>query len=373
MCNTCQAGFRIEACDLGSGRVKGILHPISMDWETMLNQVGQGTITVPTKDVAPNTIWPGNTSIYITRVSGPGASFASPVCEGAMWVERYNATESNTTSIGLKTIEHYLFKRIISQYTHINNTTNGGVASRLVNLINAEGRGIPLSGVDGGTAPQDTPRTYQKWDYKKIGDAVQEVTEARGGPDWRLDHYRVDGAWHTVMVFIDDLGAERNYIIKSNRDAKGYTIDVSAVDIANRVFGIGEGTEAAQLNKTAEDPFHVYPLYDDSISWPDVRTNKLLTELTEGHLDDHLDPVAVPDVSLAGLENPPPNVTELGDKISLDINFGAVTYRGRARITGRSWSVNDSGISRTLSFTPITRTSESVRGQNPDEQDCKDC
>src|SRR5690625_4251777 len=104
----CGRDWVVETCHLASGLVRSVLHPLSMDGSTELNGVGQGTLTLPTRDLRIRDVWPNLTSVYISRVSGGGASPAQPVCEFAGIVEQVNATEAGTTQVGLKSIEGYL-------------------------------------------------------------------------------------------------------------------------------------------------------------------------------------------------------------------------------------------------------------------------
>ncbi len=364
----CGTDWIVEACDLETGRVRSIWHPVSMDWETNLNEIGRGSVTLATREVSIRDIWPGLTSVYISRISGGGASPTNPVCEFAGIVVEIGASESGTTTVGLQSIEWYLSRRNIRRTIRFDQTSQNEIGAALV----AEAPGIPLTALADSTS-RYRDREYRDFNRKNVYEAIEQLTQVINGPDYELAHDRADGSWSSQMIFRDQVGADRGVIIKSDREASAYSLSVSAQDMATLVDGIGYGQDEDTLIATARDDSGIYPRFDAAPAWKDIQRESTLMQQASGYLWENREPQAIPTVSLSGFV-PDPSLVRLGDRIFTDISFGAATFRGFARIIGISWGLSaDSALTRTLDLWPEGRASETVLNQVPDDLDCKDC
>lgn len=366
----CGDDWRVEATDLRTGIVKAVLSPLSADWETILNGFGQGSLTLATKDIRIQDIWPHSTGVFITRVAGGSATSASPVCEFAGYIEKVTASDNGTTMVGMRAIEDYLNHRMITTTADFENVDQNVIGAGLVQQ--AQLNGIPLTASSDASA-QSRIRHYPSWDRKIIGEAIQELTQVINGNDWVLTSSRTaQGAWSSNMRFTDLAGSVRADTLKSDREAAGYSLDVDAAGHATYVDAIGSGEEELQLIAHAEDTLGLYPRFDAAPAWKDVSEITTLESHAAGYLDDYKDPVALPTAVVRGLD-PDPDRYQLGDTVNVDINYGAVTYLGPARIIGRAWSFGASEpASRSYALYPVTRASESVYGQTA-EADCEGC
>lgn len=369
----CGRDWVVESCQLSTGLVRSVLHPLSMDWSTELNGVGQGTITLATKDVLIRDVWPDLTSVYISRVSGDGASPDRPVCEFAGIVEQVNATEAGTTQVGLKSIESYLDHRTIRQDLTFTGRPQTEIGASLVDLARAGG--IPLLS-EAAPSDQSRDRAYRAFNRKVVGEAVKDLTEVINGVDWELSHERVDGLWQTSMIFRDRVGQDRDLILHSDRELSAYSLNVNAQDHATLVDAIGSGEEEDQLIATVQDPSGVYPQFDATPAWKDVTRLTTLYQHAEGYLETYREPRATPTFSITGLQGrniPSPLLLRLGDTTEVHVDFGAITYHGRARIISQSWSLGvDEPLTRSYETLPLDRASQSVLNQVPGET-CREC
>lgn len=365
----CSRDFIVESCDLASGRVRAVLNPISMDWQTDLNGWGQGTLTLATKDVKIRDIWPDLTSVYISRTAGGGgASPSNPVAEFGGMITQVNATEAGTTQVGLESIESYLNRRTLKRTLSYTERPQTRIAMRLVE--EAQFNGIPLF-ADAAESQFDRDRTYQPWNRKLIGEAVQELTQIINGPDWEIVHSRLDGHWSTTMFFRDFVGVDRSEEVQlqSDRELSAYALTIDAKDHATWVDAIGSGEEEDQLLVTAVDPANIYPQFDAAPAWKDVNRLTTLQQHADGYLEEYREPRAAPTFSIAGL-SPSPSLLRLGDIVDVRQDFGAVTFHGHARIITISWALGvDEPITRTFETVPMIRASESVLQQTP-RDDC---
>lgn len=367
----CADNWRIEACDLRTGTVRAILHPLAFDFQTNLNRVGQGTLTLATKALKVRDIWPHLTSIYITRISGGTATPLAPVVEFAGLVESFSASDGGTTSVGLQSIENYLHHRMLRTRKRFVNAPQTSIAKNLVDYAGTNG--IPLRAVaDGSAFARD--RTYESWDRKIIGEAIEELANVINGLDWELTHAKDSmGRWTTTMIFRDYVGEDRGIILQSDREAQGYGLDVDAAEHATLVDAIGQGEEEDQLITTSIDTSGIYPQFDAAPAWQDVSEEATLQEYGDGYLEDYQEPVALPNVTVRGM-SPDPRMVRLGDTVEVRTDFGAVTFRGKARITSLSWALGlDEPETRTFDMLPITRASSSVLNQVPTDTNCEEC
>lgn len=364
----CGERWRIEACDMRTGLVIDILHPTAFDFETYLNQSTTGSMTLVTQETHPRQVWPHLVSVYITRVAGGDASFTNPVVEFAGFVEEFEA-EGNSTRVGLRSIDYYLWHRVLADGMAFVDTSQNEIAKQLVEA--AQPNGIPLF-AQAAPSAWFRQRTYEPWDKKNIGEAIQQLTEVIGGPDWEITHEKVDGRWSSTMQFHDEIGINRNVVLQSDVELSDYGMVVDAQDHATRVIATGEGEEEDMITTSTEDESGTYPQFDTVISHPDVSVFATLVSHAEGWLEDHQEPFAAPELTIAGLD-PDPSLIQLGDTIEVRVNFGLATYNGDARVLGSSWAVDpDNPDRRTLQVLPTTRASQSVLSQEPTDN-CEDC
>lgn len=361
----CGDDWRVESADLRTGIVRTMLHPLSFDWQTELNRVGKGSMTLSTQTTRIRDVWPHLSSIFIVRID---RVTGQEHCEFGGYVEKVSASDGGTTSVGLVSIEDYLHHRMIRDTITYTGVSQNAIAASLVNRCGGAG-GIPINGL-ADTTRFVRDRTYNSWDRKFIGSAIEELCDVLAGPDWVTTHNKVGGLWKSTLTFRDYLGTDQNILFRSDRETNGYALDVDAKEHATWVDAMGSGEEEDTLVATASD-LDVYPRFDAAPAFKDVKRFGTLTDHAEGYLHQYRDPSAVPSVSLNGLRIDPA-LHGLGDTVTVDNSFGAVTYKGKARVVSVSWKVGTDGTERTLDFVPLTRAVDSVLNQVPDEQ-CEPC
>lgn len=398
-CISCAEQFRVELCDLATGRVKTVPDVISMDWQTTLNDVGRGTLTVPTLNMRAIDIWPHRTSVYILRTAGPdGASPANPVVEFAGIVEQATPSDNGSTRLGMKSIEHYLqYREIVDdlefgiktqvgggdtpddptddRFTYSGQVLQTEIAAALVNYARPDG--IPLSGASDGSGIARY-RFYDGVDKKPVLEAVTQLSDVINGPDWYLVHRRDSGgAWSTEIHFTDEISVDTGVVLRSDREANGYSLSMDASNHATHVWAAGSGDPQTgiPLESNVMDPEGFYPRFDGNPSWSDVSVQETLDEHAEGFLADNRDPLVTVGVSVAGLEKADPSHTKPGHTVDVDVNYGAVTFRGKARILSVSWKLADNApVMRSFDLYPVNgNTRDTVFNQTPGGSDCEEC
>lgn len=361
-CDACVV--KVYACDLRTGIIRAVLVPVSMEFQSTLNEPGQGRIILPTDATLVRNIWPHLTSIYIT-VGGV------PVFGGL--VEEFAAESSEnsaSTTVLMKEIHYYLRYRHHDTTLTFNQVPQTTIGAALVN--NSTANGIPLSGVAAGSSFL-RDRVYPSWEKGILLERISQLTEVLDGPDYEVNHIREPDGWRTELVFRDQVGVVRDLTIISDVNASDYSLSVSADNHATHVHGIGAGEEEDQLEVLRTDPSGIYPRFDAAPAWKDVTNVNTLTENTNGYLDANKEPVATPAVTLIGCHDVAPDGVMVGDQIYVDVSQGAVTFRGPARVADISWKLQpNSQLTRELGLVPVGRASDSVLNQVPSDP-CPDC
>lgn len=356
----CGADWRVEGVDMRKAVIRSVLNPVSMNFETVLNGVGNGTLTFPIRDVAIRDVWPKLTLIYIMFRN-------EPVYAGIVEAFESN-TENGTTRVGLKSVENYLFGRRIRQTFAFESVEQTVIARDLVDAV------APTAFLK-AEALQSTrlrDRIYEDFDRTDLGQAISNLTGVLGGPDWEMTYRRtLSGMRVATIRFADRVGTDRNVVLSSTRGVAA-TLSVDGSAVANTVDAKGHGEDEDTLYATAVDDDSPYPPYDAVTNHTTVKQLSTLQEHADGDLDDRREPDAVPGIKVVG-PDPPPAMLRLGDDVRVEVDHGAATYVGDARILGIAYRVAvDSPVARTLSLDPAGRASQTVLNQQPSDP-CPDC
>lgn len=376
LCNTCDENWLIEACDLRTGRVRAIWSPISVRFDVGLNAITDCAVTLPTRDIALRDVWPGLTSVYISRVAGVDASRQNPVCEFAGIVTDTGLSESGATVVGIKSINWYLSKRNIRRDITLSERQQTFIGERLVAEqfhVLSGFSAIPLySASEASVVFRD--RTYEAWRRKNIWEAIEDLTQVENGPDWEFSHARtVDGFWSTTMIFRDVVGEDRGIMVRSDREASAYSVSIDAENLANLVDAYGAGLDQEQLIATASRATSIYPQFDATPVWNDVTRYGTLSSHAQGYVEANQEPDARPTATIPGLDVEP-SMVRVGDTVTVEIGYGAISFQGEARIINIAWTIDADGPEfRTLELLPVIPVSQSMLNSPPPDIDCEPC
>lgn len=378
-CCICGEGWRIEATNLATGVVKAVLHPISMEWQEVYSKPGQGSLMVPTRDPSADDIWPHQTGIYISRVQPDGTRR----CNFGGYVETFSGTSGGATTLGLQPLDEYPFHRLLVDddeglaystpgYVDADNPGPGlsqtQIAVDLLNYAVAGSGYIPLRGV-ATASTQLRVRHWDPWQFKNLGEATQELVNDINGVKYQLTHqfFENPARWVTTQTFSDELNVDRGVVLRGDFEGWQYGLEVDAKDQGSRVYGVGTGEGAAQMFSVAYDVDAGLPEFQKTLAWKDVSIPATLDDYTRGAVTNYRDPASTPSMTIAGLDEVPPETLLVGDIVYPEMGYGVITYRGeQSRLSSIAWRVGvDEPVSRTLSFLPIIRPSLSVKTQVP--------
>jgi hypothetical protein len=362
----CGDGWRFEATEFSTGRVKKVLHPMSVTWEDNYTSPGVGSMVIATKDYSANDVWPNTTGVYISRVQQDGTRIA----HFGGYVEKFDGSAGGATTLGLRSIDSYLFRRLLADdnegisYT-ATNVRQTRIATTLVEY--ATPKGIPLIPVR-GTGTRTRTRSWDYWEFKNIGEAINElVVAATDGLRYHLEHEFSDGGtfgqtWVTRMIFTDQWGTVRDgVILKSDREGFDYSLTVDGSKETSRAYGVGFGDGQQQMYSIAFDKQALLPELQDSPAWKDIKNPETLDDQTKGFITNNRDPIATPEMTIAGLD-PDPAVCQPGDTVGVQIFYGLITFDGTAQILSVVWELGTDGpVTRTFAFNPTLRPSQGIQ------------
>lgn len=429
ICGFCGDGWRFETTKLSgpdAGQVTNVLHPIAVEFEELYSRPSGGSITLATRDVSANDVWP-DTGIYISQVMPDGSRRG----RFGGYFPKNNGSGGGALTVAFESLDGFLQHRLLAgpadpytlrvsgppvdflqfnirkpiapenEVTIFSSPPFPVVRSALpVFLVraaqgNLEGEGFtgvptldavigePSQIYPGTTYPDYTFTEQSWWDFKNIGQMISEMVEAEVGVKYQLSHEYSNGYWSTLMTFADTVGVDRDYTLKSDREGWQYGLEVDGSDKASRVYGIGAGEEWTTQYSIAYDAGRDpdYPERQVTQAWKDQTIAANLDGLTKGYVADHRDPTTVPSMTVVGLPDydpdaegydpqkgfPAPEICRPGDTYLVDIGYGAITVRDiRVRNLGVAWSLKEGApVERVLAMQPIERPSLSIKTQTP--------
>lgn len=377
----CGEGWRIETTHLNTGVVKAVLHPISVEWEEPYSRPGAGTLKASSVGPAMADVYPHTSGLYISRVLPDGSRY----CRFGGYIEAIRPDPQNPelVEIAAPAIDEYLFHRLLVNETegiaystpgYVDEVTPGPgldqnlIAKQLLDIA-VGGKGyIPLKGV-ATTSAFTQIQHWDPWDYKNIGEAIRELTEASNGVRYSLTHtfYEDPARWVSVITFTDEQNTDRGVVLRGNFEGWQYGLQLDAKDQASRIYGVGSGTGTTQMFSVAYDEDADLPEFQKTMAWKDEKVPATLDAYTIGAVTKYRDPAATPTLTLIGLEDVPPETLLPGDIVSADIGYGVATFRDqKARVESQAWRLNvDEPVTRTLALDPVIRPSLSVKTQTP--------
>lgn len=380
-CNLCGEGWRFEVTELHTGVVKAVLHPISAEWEELFSRPGQGNMKVQIVGLSIANAWPRTTGIYISRVMKDGTRRAA----FGGYIESCVPDEENWTllDIGIRPMDQYPFHQplanedegIVYSTPGYNTPEDPGpgksqteIAVDFINLATTGRCYIPLT----ATAQPSTKlrvRHFDAWEYKNLGEAIQQLTEDEDGVMYRMTHHFAEGParWTTRLDFSDAVDIDRGVELRSDYEAWQYGLEVNGSEQAARIYGVGAGEGVTQMFAVAYDEDAALPEFRKTLAWKDVSVAATLNEHTTGAVAIYRDPVTTPSVTLLGLDDVPPEDLLTGDIVSADIGYGAITFRDeKARVAAIAWRLAvGSQVARAVALNPIIRPALSVKLQTP--------
>lgn len=270
------------------------------------------------------------------------------VWSGILWTARAGS-QSGTLAIGGEGWWSYFRRRRIRLTKTYTATDHLAIAQDLINYAQGIGGGNIGIVVGAEVSGVLRDRTYNGYERKKIGEAIEQLASVQGGFDFAID-VAYDGTGTIVKTLrfgyprrgrvtdlVWDLGANLEDLTQASDGARQ----------ANLVDALGAGDADAMLIATAADTsmLSAYPLLEDAITLKDVTVQSTLQAHAAGELQNRRRPVATLPTVLARSAAPDTALGSfiVGDSLTVRGTDGWISVDERMRIMGYDVSVDEAG------------------------------
>lgn len=313
------ANYRYLVGDLLTGVLREEMPFSGVTYSQVLNAPGafQATIGLQHPKATRANLDPGRTAIYVER---DGVLLWG----GILWAAQVSADKAEISLSG-EGFWSYFRRRVLRTTKTYTAVDQLAIAQDLVTWAQSQTGGDLNVAVGIETSGVDRDRTFNFWERKPIGEAVEQLAAVENGFDFAVDiEYATSGAiTRTFRLDYPRRGRDTSIVFELGANLGSFTQLVDARVQANQIDVIGSGDGAGMLIATVSDLSEVppYPLLEDVLSYKDVTVLDTLTGHGNASLAARTTPVeTIPTIAQFGPD------TGLGSYITGD----EVTIRGDA-------------------------------------------
>jgi hypothetical protein len=204
--------------------------------------------------------------------------------------------------------------------------------------------GVDTSGVAATGVLRD--RTYEAFERKNIGEAVDQLATVENGFDFRYDSIYDNGNLSVrFLTSYPPTGRHTEIVLEVGKQLAALGIKTDATSLATNVDAIGAGEGDIKLLATVSDPglLGIYPMLDDVVSFTDVSEQATLTGHARKRLAQGASPVVIPNVEWDPSLEPVIGSFLAGDIVTVRGGMGIAQLDGPFRITTIEVTVDDAG------------------------------
>ena len=355
------AYYRVIATDLRTSTQIAELPLAGLSFGSVLNGAGELSATLPLPEgdaeqaaTLVDAVDPVRRQLIVERDG-------VPVWCGIVWAAPY---DDGSRSVDVRAAEtwSYYRRRVIGTRRAYKQTDQLAIARQLLNDAHAVTGGD--IGVTVGTETSGVlrDRLYETWEFKNLGEAVEELADVVGGFD-----FSIDVTWDTTGALTKLFRlhyprrgrrqAQTGHVFEVGRNVIEWDWPVDGTRYANRVHNVGAGQDASTKRSTRTASGQLvagsaggpgYPLIEEVISNTDVTVTATLTAQANQALAVFARPVVVPSVTVRPEISPAFGEWTVGDAcrfrcppgLSPRFPDGLDDFR---RIVGYEMRVNDDG------------------------------
>lgn len=313
--------FRYLSTDLVTGDIIGELPLHDVTFTRLLNGAGpmSASLRLPGDDLYLAEMYVDACAecrrcIYIFY--GDALVWAGPV-----WMTDYDTT---TQTLGLDGAElwSYWRRRRIRADAEFTNTDQFAIARSLINTAKAATGGDISMTVAYGSSGVLRDRTYKAAELKKLGEAIEQLSEVEDGFDFTVEVTRLySGAFRRRLHFYyptrtRTLAESQLYLTLGNNMQK-LTLPRNGAQVSNAVDVIGAGEGIDMLRHRAIDTDMLaagFPLLEEAVSYKDITRLSTLIDHANGELAARKYPISLPRATVLLDDDPQLGTYELGDQ-----------------------------------------------------------
>lgn len=359
-----QPTYVVHALRGSTGERIAELRPQSLKAGRVLNGAGKATLTLPitsanAADVRAATE-PGLVELYVER----GGAI---VWGGRCWSRRYESGQQMLT-VEAAELWSYMRRRKIAAQLIFAATDQLEIAEAIIDYAQDQPGGDLGLVVDYTASGVQRDRTYEAWELKPVGEAVEQLAAVQDGFDFAVDLAWSGEAVSKVLTFSYPRRGRPSTVspllYETKRDLGAFSLSDDAWGVANRVHGVGAGDGPEALTATADRTWMIsqgWPLLESSYSWKDVSEPGTLQAHVRSELNATADVLVRPSLRLL------PNIElgvgayVIGDDVRVRFvdDPWASTLDSYYRIVGDELSVDSNGV-ESVSLTVANLTPDLV-------------
>jgi hypothetical protein len=338
--------YRYLIADLKNNEIISDLPLKGVSYSNILSDVGEfaGTIQINKSTKVFNikkTVLPGKTAVYVLRNG-------LPIWGGIIWKISYSAP-TRSLRVDANTFESYFYRRFQRQNKSWANADQLQIARDIANQV-AGDLGII---VGGGSSPRVRSRSVYKYEYKTIGEELQQLSDLIDGFDWNITLSPAPGnkVTKTLQFFYPDRGATKantKIAFEYPGSIESFTYTQDAERGATRMWAIGAGESEEQIERSATDISGNWPILEESYSYKTVVNGTTLQSHADSDLRRLRAPVEIVEAIVRANVEPFLGTYAPGDwaRFSFQDDFFDPRETKFMRIIGYNVSVADDGIER---------------------------
>jgi hypothetical protein len=206
-------------------------------------------------------------------------------------------------------------------------------------------------------------RTWEAFERKNIGQAIDELAAVENGFDFRYEsqYDQVGNLGIRFLTQYPPTGHHTEIVLEVGKQLATMNVKTDATSLATNVDAIGAGEGDIKLLATISDPalLAIYPMLDDVVSFTDVSVQATLTAHARKRLIQGSTPVVIPEVEWDPSLEPVIGSFLAGDIVTVRGGVGLAQVDGLFRVTQLEVSVDDAGGENgKLSFAGLESFSE---------------
>lgn len=361
------ATYRVISLDLRTGTRIAELAVNGLRYGSRLNNVGElsGGVPLPTLNTAADitlaaqindAVDEGRRQIVVERDG-------LVVWSGIVWLSPYR---DNPPSREIRAAEDwsYFRRRVITKTLTYTATDQLTIAKGIVdNALTDQGSDIGITVQTPAASGVTRDRTYNNFELKPVGEAVEQLSECDNGFD-----FAIDAAWDsatgaltkTLQFSYPRRGRpyqSSGLVFEVGRNVIDWTWPTDGTRMANRILAVGRGEGDAMITSTQSDVSQIvalssggpgYPLLEQTISRTDVSVQSTLDAIAKARLKATSTPVTLPEITVRADVDPTFGSYITGDSVRFIVPpntsprfpTGLDTY---VRIVGWDVTVSDEG------------------------------
>jgi hypothetical protein len=290
--------------------------------------------------LSPSTSSLGKLALYVER---DGVI----VWGGMPWTSEPDIDAGTMTLNGEGFLSYFRRRVLRAKKVYVQQDQTTQIAKDLINWaqsVTGGNIGVDTTGVAATGVLRD--RTYEAFERKNIGQAVEELAAVDNGFDFRFD-----STWNGTSILtrfltsFPNTGRQTQFVLEVGAQLSNLNIKTDGTSLATNVDVIGAGEGDIGLIATVSDPglIGVYPILDDVESHTDVSERPTLEAYARKRLVRGKRPIVIPEVEVDPALEPVLGSYVVGDIMRVRGGYGLAEIDGQFRVTEIGVSVDDNG------------------------------